>query len=327
MVEEEPTPDNLVPEEAQEEDDVPELIIDLLPFVVIGKDVNARTGMRVHPIIHGIKQSDLGTLVALREGGKVCDVRWDQSRSVQTGISTGLMDEFHLALADEELSSIVIGRDVKPAVGQRVRPLTFKDTAGVEGTFMDCSGSETGQITQLLPDGDVVVRWQTSPNEKPRGGIFQTGRHSAFFLALDEGVRFFLDSRTGRHSARHPKTGRASGPPSRTTTLRQPQRSEDNAGRIAAQGAEGKGGRVLICGKDAALRVGQAVFALAGGERADMGAGCIAHVDPGGLAVRVRWSAGEETQALTGRFGVFDLGTLADEGLDGPGSGAGQRII
>jgi hypothetical protein len=331
MVEEEDAPDELVSEEIQEDDVTPELQVDLSPFILVGKDVNARTGMRVHPVIHGIKQNDLGTLVALREGGKVCDVRWDQSKSVQTGISTGLMDEFHLALSDEELSGIVIGRDVKPAVGQRVRPLTFKNTAGVEGTFMDCSGSERGQITQLLPDGDVVVRWQTSPNEKPRGGIFQTGRHSAYFLALDEGVSFFLDSRAGRPSGRRPKTGRSSCPPSRAAALRKLPSAGggDDAGQSRERITGGRGGRALVCGKDVAPHVGQVVFALAGGGRADMGAGRISHVDAGGLAVRVRWGGGEETQALTGRFGEFDLGTLPEdpEGPAGPGDGLGGRIL
>ena len=70
--------------------------------------------------------------------------------------------------------------------------------------------------------------------------------------------------------------------------------------------------RLLVCGRDVAPSVGQQVTALADGARSDRASGQIIAVDAGGLGVIVRWNTGEETSALTGRFGKFDLGALAE---------------
>ena len=281
----------------------------LSPFVLVGKDVSARIGLRVMLLIEGKDQNFVGTIVALREGGNVCDVRWDQSGNIQSGIPTGLMSEFNLAVLKDDSTSIVVGRDIKPAVGQHVRPLTFKDTGGVEGIFTDSTGMEKGLITQVLPEGDVVVKWQTKPGEKPRGGIYQTGRHGTYFLALDDDADARMDSRRGvrdeqssnRHSLQQPmhtsadRLGRSSGYPVDDNDV--PSDSDP---------------RLLVCGRDVAPSVGQQVTALADGARSDRASGQIIAVDAGGLGVIVRWNTGEETSALTGRFGKFDLGALAE---------------
>jgi hypothetical protein len=271
---------------------------------LVGRDIDARIGLRVQFVADDNDdeiKGGVGTVCALRDGGKVCDVRWDATGQVRTGISTGLLGDFHLALATvPQRPCVVVGRDVKPAVGQHVRPLTFEDNGGVDGEFGEDVGLGRGLITQVLPEGDVVVRWQTRADERPRGGIYQTGRHGTYFLALIDtnSDRFAPQTRVGR---RRPVE----------------EEEEEEATAPAPRGRGGGGGpgaagdAGLVLGRDVAPRDGQAVFALAGGSMPEMGAGRVVRVDAGGLGVRVRWdNSGAETAALTGRFGVFDLGTL-----------------
>ena len=269
-------------------------------LVLVGRDVNARIGLRVQNIVVGKEEKYFGTITALREGGNVCDVRWDHSEQVSSGISTGLMNEFHLALHNDNSSSIVIGRDIKPAVGQHVRPLTFTDTGGVEGTFMDSSALEKGQIIQILPEGDVVVRWESNGDAGPRGGIYQTGRHGAYFLALDENGRTLLSSRRAVREASSASILQA------RIAHHQPLRCE----RVEEHEPDQ---RPRVLGRDIPPAIGQIVFALANGSRADKETGTVIRVDPGGLGVTVRWSTGEESAALTGRFDTYDLGTIDED--------------
>jgi hypothetical protein len=102
---------------------------------------------------------------------EICDVPWDYIGAIQFGIFTGLVNEFQLALEMGFSSRLVIGRDIKPAVVQHVRPLTYKDTSGVEDICTDSTDLQMGTITQVLPDGDVVVKRQPKPGEKPQRGI------------------------------------------------------------------------------------------------------------------------------------------------------------